>query len=203
MQRQEGAGRSSLWHAQSWAGLAEQSCPAQPVLHCLSVLLGPGTASAERRKGEQLCTGIWLRRSTKDWCNSVVCFGCQQQHRALLRPPPRASVEPELRHIHPDCLNAHFYHMGDIHKGKGKQGSSKCISSRDNVFYHNDSHNTKSNLSAFFSDLKSNSSALSLYLIRICCKASTLKMRVKSICKNPMKFPSLSLICCSYQPFFI
>lgn len=127
-------------------------------------------------------------------------LAAQQQHRALLKHPPTDSVEPEssrVKHIHPDCLNAHFYHVGDIHKGK--QGSSNCISSRDNVFYHNDSYNTKSNLSAFFSDLKSNSSALSLYLIRICCKVLALKMRVKSIRKNPMKFLSLSLICCRHE----
>lgn len=70
----EGAARGML---RVGAGLAEQSCPAQPVLHCLFVLLGPGADSATaEKKGEQLCSGIWVRRNTRDWCNSIMCFGC-------------------------------------------------------------------------------------------------------------------------------
>lgn len=198
----EGAAHAQCWGRAGRAELPSTACPALSV--CPPGARNSLSYSTEKRRAAL----HWHlgQESTKDWNNSTVGFGCPTTAQGPPETPPRDSVEPEAprgKHIYPDCLNAHLYHMAVIHKGKGRQGSSKCISSRDSVFYHNDSYNTKSNLSAFFSDLKSNSSALSLYLIRICCKASALKMRVKSIRKNPMKSFSLSIICCRHQPFVI
>lgn len=73
-------------------GLAEQSCLAQPVLHCLFVLLGPGTASdTAQRKGEQLCIGIWVRRAQRTGIIQPRPLAVQQEHGALLRAHPETA----------------------------------------------------------------------------------------------------------------
>lgn len=107
--------------AQGWgrAGRAELPCPACPALS----VCAPGARNSLRYSTEERRAALhWHlgQESTKDWNNSTTAFGCPTRARSPPESPPRDSVEPGAsrgKHIYPDCLNAHLYHMAAIHKG--------------------------------------------------------------------------------------
>lgn len=184
---------------------------------------GPAPAACPHvaKHGLSKCYVWETVRAASDWhlvqteqnnpglCNSMKCSHCYQQRSGPFRDvhPIELTVRSPVTHQWSPFILIASILIFIIHVTLTKAKASKTIqnvfSSKDNVFYLNDSYNSKSNLSAFFSDLRSNSSAISSYLIRTCYKVSTLKMRVKSIFKNPIELVSLPSVCRTHESIIL